>query len=55
MENAEAELGRLTYAGIDYDDVVATLEREGVEKFAASFDQLVREVERKAAAITKQH
>ena len=31
------ELERFAEAGIDYDDVVATLEREGVKKFADSF------------------
>ena len=34
-------------AGIDYDDVVETLEREGVEKFAKSFHQLFADVEAK--------
>jgi transaldolase len=33
-----AELGR---AGVDYDDVTETLEREGVEKFADSFAELL--------------
>ena len=28
-------------APADYDDVVATLEREGIEKFVASFDELL--------------
>jgi transaldolase len=28
--------------GVDYDDVTATLEREGVEKFSASFEQLLQ-------------
>jgi transaldolase len=31
----------LEQAGVDYDDVVETLEREGVEKFAKSFDELL--------------
>jgi transaldolase len=34
-------------AGIDYDDVVATLEREGVEKFAKSFRDLFADLESK--------
>jgi transaldolase len=34
-------LVRLRDAGVDYDDVVATLEREGIEKFVASFGQLL--------------
>jgi transaldolase len=38
---AERTLARLAEAGIDYDDVVETLEREGVEKFAASFSELL--------------
>ncbi len=33
-----AELARI---GVDYDDVTDTLEREGVEKFAQSFDELL--------------
>ena len=32
---------QLAKAGVDYDDVTETLEREGVEKFAASFDELM--------------
>jgi transaldolase len=38
-------------AGIDYDDVVDTLEREGVEKFAKSFRQLFADVEAKRDAL----
>ncbi|HEY3010526.1 MAG TPA: transaldolase [Micromonosporaceae bacterium] len=37
-----ADLGAL---GIDYDDIVATLEREGVEKFEASWLELLKGVE----------
>ncbi len=33
-----AELER---AGVDYDDVTDTLEREGVQKFSDSFDELL--------------
>ena len=35
-------------AGVDYDDVVATLEAEGVQKFADSFDEIVDEHRRQA-------
>jgi transaldolase len=31
----------LRAAGIDYDDVTDTLEREGVQKFSDSFDELL--------------
>jgi transaldolase len=37
VDAAHALFDELADAGIDYDDVVATLEREGVEKFAESF------------------
>jgi transaldolase len=34
-------LAALAEAGVDYDDVVETLEAEGVQKFAQSFDELL--------------
>jgi transaldolase len=47
VDGARRILEGFAAAGIDYDDVVATLEREGVEKFAKSFDQLFADVEAK--------
>jgi transaldolase len=41
VDGARRTLQELAQAGIDYDDVVTTLEREGVEKFADSFKQLI--------------
>ena len=41
LDEAERVLERLAAAGVDYDDVVETLEREGVQKFADSFSELV--------------
>jgi transaldolase len=43
--DAQQVLASLAALGIDYDDVVDTLEREGVEKFAASWMELLRSVE----------
>jgi transaldolase len=43
--SARRVLDDLAALGIDYDDVVATLEREGVEKFAASWLELLNGVE----------
>jgi len=51
VEGARAILDALAQAGIDYDDVTATLEREGVEKFDASFNELLAEVARKREAL----
>ncbi len=47
VDGARRTLEAFAAAGIDYDDVVETLEREGVEKFAKSFQQLFADVEAK--------
>src|SRR4051794_7286615 len=47
VEGARKLLEDLEEAGIDYDDVVAVLEKEGVEKFAKSFQELFSDVEDK--------
>jgi transaldolase len=41
VEQARELLDQLAEAGIDYDDVTATLEEEGVQKFADSFRELL--------------
>jgi len=41
VADAERLLGELGEAGVSYDDVVATLETEGVQKFADAFDELI--------------
>jgi transaldolase len=43
-ERARHTLKAIADAGVDYDDVVATLEREGVQKFADSFHELTESV-----------
>ncbi|MCS7007777.1 MAG: transaldolase [Thermoleophilia bacterium] len=47
VDEARALLAELAEAGIDYDDVVETLEREGVERFEASFRSLLAGIEAK--------
>jgi transaldolase len=47
LDGARQTLDRFAEAGIDYDDVVAVLEREGVQKFADSFSKLLDGVEAK--------
>jgi transaldolase len=51
MQEARALLEELREAGIDYDDLTDTLEREGVEKFADSFDELLGVLEDKRRAL----
>jgi transaldolase len=41
LDEARRVFEELAKVGIDYDDVTDTLEREGVEKFADSFDELL--------------
>ena len=41
LEGAHVILRELADAGVDYDDLTDTLEREGVEKFSAAFDELM--------------
>jgi transaldolase len=48
---AHALLGELAEAGVDYADITETLEREGVEKFAASFDGLISSLGEKVGSL----
>ncbi len=47
VDEARKLFEQLRAAGIDYDDVTETLEREGVKKFADSFHELFEDVETK--------
>ena len=47
IDEARQVFERVAEAGVDYDDVVVTLEREGVEKFADSFRELLDGVKAK--------
>ncbi len=40
-DDARAVMKSLADAGVDYDDVIATLEQEGVDKFVASWNELL--------------
>jgi transaldolase len=52
VDEARRTMDRFAEAGVDYDEIVAVLEREGVEKFAASFKQLFEGVARKREQFT---
>jgi transaldolase len=49
-EDARAVMAALADLGIDYDDVIATLEREGVDKFVDSWHELSATVDKQMAA-----
>src|SRR6266566_643826 len=52
VDDAHRLLEQLAAVGIDYDDVVATLEKEGVQKFSDSFAELLDGVRAKCEAVT---
>lgn len=50
---ARAVFEELEAAGIDYDDITVVLEKEGVEKFADSFDELISGIKEKSGKVAK--
>jgi transaldolase len=52
VDEARALLDELASAGVDYDDVTETLEREGVQKFSDSFASLLEGIDAKRAVVT---
>ncbi len=51
LADAHRLLEQLTAAGVDYEDLTETLEREGVEKFSAAFSELMGALEQKRSAL----
>ncbi len=51
VDEAHRLFEQLAAVGVDYDDVVATLEKEGVQKFADSFTELLDGVKAKREAV----
>jgi transaldolase len=51
VEAARKLFEDLAAAGIDYDDVSDTLEREGVQKFSDSLDELLEGIRAKRGAL----
>jgi len=48
LDDARAVIDGLAEAGVDFDDVTATLEREGVAAFSASYHDALNALEKKA-------
>ena len=51
LDAAHKLLKKLAKVGVDYDDVTETLELEGVQKFAESFEQLLEGVQSKRSTV----
>jgi len=52
VDGAEQVMRDLKAAGVDFDDVTATLEREGVDSFAASFHDALATLEKRRGEVT---
>jgi transaldolase len=51
IDDAHRLLEQLAAAGVDYDDVTDTLEAEGVQKFADSFEEIVESIRAKRGSL----
>ena len=51
VDDAHRALADLEAAGVSFDDVTATIEREGVASFAASYDDLLAALKKRAAEL----
>src|SRR4051794_26566208 len=51
IDDARSLLEQLAAAGVDYEDVTDTLEAEGVQKFADSFEEIVESIRAKRGAL----
>jgi transaldolase len=51
LDEAKRVFEQVEEAGLDYDDVTATLEREGVEKFSDSFTELLDGIRAKSGEL----
>jgi transaldolase len=52
VSDARSSLDRLKEVGIDLDEVIQQLEREGVEKFVKAYDLLLKALEQKSSVYT---
>ena len=51
LDGARKLLDELARAGVDYEDLTETLEREGVEKFSTAFDELIAALHQKQTSL----
>jgi transaldolase len=51
VDEAKHVFEQLAQVGVDYDDVTATLEKEGVQKFVDSFEELLNAIEAKQRGV----
>jgi transaldolase len=54
VDEARKLFDELCEAGVDYDDVTGVLEKEGVQKFADRYNDLMEEIEQKSNRLARQ-
>ena len=54
LDEGRALIEELREAGVDYEEVTETLEKEGVQKFADSFDELLEVIQSKSRQVVRQ-
>jgi transaldolase len=54
LDDARALIEDLREAGVDYEEVTEVLEKEGVEKFADSFEELLEVIRNKSRQVVRQ-
>jgi transaldolase len=53
LEEAQRMFEQLAHVGVDYDDVTATLEKEGIQKFTDSFEELLKAIGAKRQEVAR--
>ena len=53
VEEAKKLPNRLREAGLDYEDVTDILEKEGIQKFADPFNEMLEEIKNKSAQLVR--
>jgi transaldolase len=54
VEDAVRLLGRLREVGLDYEDVTDVLEKEGIQKFAEPFNEMLEQIKSKGRELVRQ-
>jgi transaldolase len=53
LDQAKRVLEQVALVGVDYDDVTATLENEGIQKFTDSFAELLTAIQAKRQKVER--
>jgi transaldolase len=53
LDEAKRVLEQLAQVGVDYDNVTETLEKEGIQKFTDSFEELLKAIEAKRQEVAR--